>query len=321
MEERAAFYFTKGLADSSQKTYKSGENRYLRFCQSANWTPLPAPEATLCKFVSFLASEGLKHRTIKTYLSGVRFLHIRSGFPDPFTSHLPRLGYTLKGVKRVEAERGGGQRTRLPITPPLLRRLKCVWERSDVGHDTKMIWAACCTAFFGFLRAGEMTVPDTEAYDKSVHLGIDDIAIDNPSSPSFVRVRIKQSKTDPFRRGVNLFLGPTRTDLCPVAAILSYIVVRGVGLGPLFRFADGRPLTRSRFVAQVRAALTTAGIEEGSYCSHSFRIGAATTAAARGIEDSVIKTLGRWESTAYLQYVRIPREQLTGYSSVLGASG
>ena len=138
-------------------------------------------------------------------------------------------------------------------------------------------------------------MPDTEAYDKSVHLGIDDIAIDNPSSPSFVRVRITQSKTDPFRRGVNLFLGRTRTDLCPVAEILSYIVVRGVGLGPMFRFADGCPLTRSRFVAQVRAALTTAGIEEGSYCSHSFCIGAATTAAARGIEDSVIKTLGRWE--------------------------
>ena len=76
LEERAAFYFTKGLADSSQKTYKSGENRYLRFCQSANWTPLPAAEATLCKFVLFLASDGLKHRTIKTYLSGVRFLHI-----------------------------------------------------------------------------------------------------------------------------------------------------------------------------------------------------------------------------------------------------
>ena len=164
-----------------------------------------------------------------------------------------------------------------------------------------------------------MTVPDAGAYDKSVHLSFDDIAIDETSSPSFVRVRIKQSKTDPFRRGVNLFLGRTHTDLCPVAALLSYLVVRGAGSGPLFKFADGRPLTMSRFVAQVRDALGAAGTNEGSYCGHSFRIGAATTAAARGVEDSVIKTLGRWESTAYLQYVRIPREQLTGYSRVLGA--
>ena len=67
----------------------------------------------------------------------------------------------------------------------------------------------------------------------------------------------------------------------------------------------------------VRAALASAGVDQQNYCGHSFRIGAATTAAAKGIEDSVIKSLGRWESIAYLQYVRIPRCQLTSYSSVL----
>ena len=48
LEERAAFYFPKGLAVSSQKT--------------SDRTPLPASEAMRCKFVSLLASEGLKHR-------------------------------------------------------------------------------------------------------------------------------------------------------------------------------------------------------------------------------------------------------------------
>ena len=117
--------------------------------------------------------------------------------------------------------------------------------------------------------------------------------------PSFVRVRIKQSKTDPFRRGVDLLVA--RTLIC--APLQRSSLSRGAGPGPLFSFADGRPLTRSRFVARVR-------VDEGSYCCHILYIGATTTAAARGVEDSVIKTLGRW---AYLQYVRIPREQLTGY--------
>ena len=72
--------------------------------------------------------------------------------------------------------------------------------------------------------------------------------------------------------------------------------MRGVGPGTLLKFADGRPLTRNQFVAQVRDALVAAGINEGSYSGHSFRIGAATTAAAKGVEESVIKTLVRWES-------------------------
>ena len=48
-------------------------------------------------------------------------------------------------------------------------------------------------------------------------------------------------------------------------------------------------------MAAVRAVLTEAGLVAKDYAGHSFRIGAATTA---GIQDSLIKTLGRWESAA-----------------------
>ena len=144
---------------------------------------------------------------------------------------------------------------------------------------------------FGFLCVGEMTAPQQGVFDPTIHLGFADMAVDNPMNPSFIRVTIKQSKTDPFCQGVQLFLGRTCTDLCPVAAMLGYIDVRGLGPGPLFRFADGAGLTRSHFVAQIRDVLRNTGVDESRYNGHSFRIGAATTAAARGIEDSVIK---RW---------------------------
>ena len=44
---------------------------------------------------------------------------------------------------------------------------------------------------------------------------------------------------------------------------------------------------------------TEVWLEASEFAGHRFRIGAATTAAARGVEDSLIKTLGHWESSAY----------------------
>ena len=74
------------------------------------------------------------------------------------------------------------------------------------------------------------------------------------------------------------------------------MVMWGDTPGPLFIWADGRYLTREKFVAGVRRALEAAGLNPKSYSGHSFRIGVATPAARCGIQDALIKTLRRWQS-------------------------
>ena len=46
----------------------------------------------------------------------------------------------------------------------------------------------------------------------------------------------------------------------------------------------------------------------------------ATVLAKAGLEDSTIRTLGRWNSAAFLVYIRTPRESLAGMSAVLAVS-
>ncbi len=79
-------------------------------------------------------------------------------------------------------------------------------------------------------------------------------------------------------------------------------MVRGSQEGPLFIFPDGTYLTRERLVEAVRQVLSKAGLD----AVVSFWIGAATTAAKKGMEDSVIKILG---NLVYLEYISIPRQQ------------
>ena len=99
-------------------------------------------------------------------------------------------------------------------------------------------------------------------------------------------------------------MGATRKELCPVAAVLSFMVVRGNSGGLLlFTWKNGHFLTRDKFVKCLETALGEAEYLADKFAGHSFWIGVATTAGRCGIQESLIKTLGRWESAAYLCYV------------------
>ena len=103
----------------------------------------------------------------------------------------------------------------------------------------------------------------------------------------------------------------------PITALLQYIEVRSSVPGPLFVFRNVQYLTRAALVSNLQAALQKAGLVHMNYNSHSFRIGAATTATQSGIEDSLIQTLRRWKSEAYKIYIKIAQAQLASVSRTL----
>lgn len=103
-------------------------------------------------------------------------------------------------------------------------------------------------------------------------------------------------------------------------AIAKYIVERGSQPGPFFLNLNKTAVTKSQFVLLIQSILQLIGLPQFDYAGHSFRIGAATTAVSLGIEDSMIQTLGRWHSAAFLQYIRTPKEQLAAISGVLAMS-
>ena len=150
-----------------------------------------------------------------------------------------------------------------------------------------------------------------------MHLALADVALTKVQSQRAVLLRIKTSKTDQLRIGTTLVLGATKAEICPVAALLDYLNRRGSSPGPLFITKGGAPLRQQVFVANIQQALTAAGLEGINFNGHSFRIGAATTASEGGIPETTIKILGRWDSMAYLHYIRPPLDELARVATML----
>ena len=258
----------------------------------------------------------MAYQSIRTYLSGIRFLQIGAGFPDPNLDSFPVLGYVLRGIRRCPSS--PPQPRRRPITPEILFALFEAWSHvpQESQHDAAMLWAACCVAFFGFMRAGEFTCPSWQAYTPD-NLSPGDITVDSRHSPSVISIHLRHSKTDPFGSGVTIYLGRTGQTVCPVTALLGYLARRGEAPGPLFLFQDGTPLSKEKLLLHLRQALSQQGVDSFGLTGHSFRIGAATAAARAGMEDSLIQTLGRWHSAAFLRYIRTPAHLLASSTSRL----
>ena len=161
------------------------------------------------------------------------------GGTDPAINSFHQLHYVLWGCRRSMAPSVCPQR--LPITPPILALLYTHWSSHSPNYD---IWAACCVAFFGFLRSGEFTCSSWASYDGST-LSLQDISTDSKTDPSMIHLSLRQSKTDTFGIGVTIYLGRTGSTLCPVSALLAYLVFRPPTHGPLFLLQSGQPLSRA----------------------------------------------------------------------------
>ena len=93
---------------------------------------------------------------------------------------------------------------------------------------------------------------------------------------------------------------------CPVRLLFEFIQVRPQGEGSLFVFPGSQPVTSSYLYSIISQCLLKSGLDPKVYKPHSFRIGATTEASVQGFSDSQIAAMGRWQSSAFRRYVKLP---------------
>ena len=253
---------------------------------------LPIQPKTLLLFLTSLYEQGKKYSTIMTYVSAISFAHKVRGLSDPANHAI--IQKLLQGIKNLSLP----TQTLQPITKNILVSLLAnVPFVSDNQFERVLIRALFSVMYYACLRIGEVA--------KSSHMQniiqINQISF-TPNGDNLVITFYHYKHSN--GKSPTLTLTRHSTPECPVAALSSYLVLRGKRPGPLFLLENGSPVSRMWLVRQLKLALQMANLNPLLYNSHSFRIGRCTQLVMDGYPDSFIRKVGRWASNAYLRYVR-----------------
>lgn len=191
--------------------------------------------------------------------------------------------------------------------------IQSVLALNPADHNNTLLWVACCPAFFGFMRCGKFTVPSKDVGDPNKHLSLSGIALDDKNCPMVVQVTIKQSETDPFRQGIDMYLRKKGKEICPVGAIIPYLMMRGKNPAPYSCLLmvctwHGNCLPLWLHLLSSALVLTMNGVNTQlmHWCRHHGQ-------GSRNLEYAH-KNAWKRKSSAYQRYVRISRDQLASLS-------
>uniref|UniRef100_A0ABM5EUS7 Integrase/recombinase xerD homolog n=1 Tax=Pogona vitticeps TaxID=103695 RepID=A0ABM5EUS7_9SAUR len=256
----------------------------------------PAPVEHIQQFIVELHWRGLTPGTIRGKLAALSFYAKANGIGDASSDF--RIRKMLEGWSR---ERGRRKDERTPISPAILSRICDCWGAlCRDKYEESLFRAAALLAFFGAMRISELVALGRNDVSRRA-LQLEDVAVWDGQ----VRVRLRSSKTDQYGKGNMVILGQcTLENICPVRAMKEFGIRRGTDRGYFFQHKNGSPLTKYQFWALTDMALESLGIKNMRFGTHSFRIGAASTAAALGYDVEKIKRLGRWSSTCFRKYIR-----------------
>ncbi len=260
---------------------------------------LPVSVCSVTMYITYLYSfKEIKASTIRTYLSGIAFVHKLKGLDDPCSNPIVRR------LMDKLSSRDDSVDTRLPITRILLGKLVNALNSMMLGtYDTALYKAMFLLAWHACLRVSEFT-----------------FAADNPHCLTLGNLQSVKGEKDmvvsykllftSFKHksghcpAIELAMDTNNLIMCPVLALKTYIALRGEGQGPLFCWKNGLPVSRTSFSKILKRCLAVVNPQLSGYNTHSFRLGRATQAWEDNMPVEKLVILGRWKSDAFRKYYR-----------------
>ena len=311
--ESLAKWGNLGVSKNTWSSYRTAETM-LKKCQKDTGVnmELPLTRERVLVYIDWLAStRGLKSATIKTYLSGLRQMHIVRGMEPPeFRAGLARL--VLKGIQNADgiAARSNKWAGRLPMTKNamlLFKQLICNSLHEE--QDKRLFWAVATIAFAGAFRIHKILAQAESTFDPDFTLLGADLTVSGTDGHTTLHVRLKCPKESRAAAAVVVDIYQNDSQICPVRAFQKWAkYARHAPDRPAFRLTNGTPLTGARMNKVMKDLLGPYTDRKlGFFATHSFRIGIASMLGQAGFEDQDIMATGRWSSRVFERYMKLDR--------------
>ncbi|KAJ7724785.1 hypothetical protein B0H16DRAFT_1333271 [Mycena metata] len=288
-----------GWADSTLTNYGSVVDRFLGFCTGQGVPQrlqLPADEFVLCAF----AASGAGVQAGSTARNNISALKAWHAAQNAEWLGGARLHYVLAGVENLAPD-SSKRPPRPPINAAMLRTLYNGLNFTD-PRDVA-VFAAACVAFWGQCRLGEL-LPTSLALTASKYLPTRHHYSRSSRNARASKLRLPRTKTQ--KKGEDVVLVQQVSPLDPKTALDMHLLVNKCdGAAPLFTFntaAGPKFLTKPKFLQRCNEIWVAAGYPR--ITGHSFRIGGTTELLLAGVAPDVVRSMGRWSSSAFLKYWR-----------------
>ena len=321
------------LAKKTWQSYKTA-SKHMESCQQETGVTfsLPLQERDVLLFTSWLiVRRGVRAATADCYLSAIRQVHMTRGINPPnLRSDL--IKSVLKGGKNANVirDRTQGRPTRLPVTISMMKLIKSELAASNHSYmDKRLIWLVCSLNFYGCFRVHETLARSEKSFDPAFTLLASDVELktvwrDDGRKEEIIQLKLKSPKEDRVGRMTYIDVYETGGLLCPVKAYKKWKSTNppsGKHL-PAFRMESGVPLTGRKLNLELKRCLGKhIPYELGTVTSHSFRSGMASLMGELGYSDQEIQAMGRWSSTAFESYLKLPRKKRCDMARDIGLRG
>ena len=279
-------------------------------------------------FTSWLLTiRKVKATSAEVYLSALRQIHIVKGLEPP--SLRPDIVKTiLQGAKHQNTAKDRLENTpkRLPVTVTMMKMIKL--ELGNQGFTYKkmrLIWAVCSLSFFGGTRIHEILSRNENSFDPAYTLLTRDINLKEvkigKSKEKILTLRLKSPKEDRVGKEIMIDIYASQGLLCPIKAYEKWQKTNppAEDAKPAFRDEHGIPLTGRKLNEILKKCLSQhINYEDGFVTSHSFRAGIASLMGTMGYSDSEIMAIGRWSSSAFENYIKLPRTKRAEMARKIG---